>query len=220
LCAPTQGSVMSAAPPAQRLAVSSGGALDDVAVVDLVLRFAGSHQALFLKINKAWAACYESTNNGDAAADSSDHVHSVNCTSLEAVCGSATRIRLAHRRRLPLGSARVHRAAGKVADCNTLTAAHELGMLWTLEIKRSMVKHNRLPELQWLHTEQGCQLPADVNVYAAKSGSIDMLKWLKEAGCVFDEDPMRSAAEHGHVVPYLRTEGCPWHVQACRKALV
>jgi hypothetical protein len=38
-----------AAPSAQRLAVSSGGALDDVAVVDLVLRFAGSHQALFLQ---------------------------------------------------------------------------------------------------------------------------------------------------------------------------
>jgi hypothetical protein len=35
-------------------------------------------------------------------------------------------------------------------------------------------------------------------------------KWLKEQGVVFHEKTMSSAAEHGHVVRYLRAEGCPW----------
>jgi hypothetical protein len=165
-----------AASPAQRLAVSSGSALDDVAVVDLVLRLAGSHQALFLKINKTWAASYESINKGDAAADSSDHVHSANCTSFEAAFGSAARVRLAHKHGLQLDAERVHTAAGKEADTGTLIAAHELGMLWAADVMYSLAEHDRLPELQWLHTEHGCQLPAYITAYAAKSGSNDMLE--------------------------------------------
>jgi hypothetical protein len=184
-----------------------------------VLRFAGAGQALFLKINKTWAASYESINRGNAAADSSDHVHSAKCTSSEAAFGSAARLRLANTRVLPLDSARGHRAAGKVADTSTLTAAHELGMPWAADVMYSMAEHNRLLELQWLHTEQGCQLPAYITAYAAESGSIHMLEWLKEAGCVFNEDTMYSAADHGHVVRYLRTEGCPWVDRPCLAAL-
>eukprot|EP00953_Heterococcus_sp_UTEX-ZZ885_P009669 5679-Heterococcus_DN1.PRE.1 len=212
---------MSAAPPAQRLAVSSGGALDDVAVVDLVLRFAGSRQALFLKINKTWSACYEIINRNDTASSSYDHVHSANCTSLEAVFGSAARLNLSLERGLQpeLDSFGVHRAAGKAADASTLTAAHELGMPWAPKLMQSMARHNRLCQLQWLHTEQGCQLPEDICAHAAESGSIDMLKWLKEQGSVFDKSTMRSAADHGHVVRYLRAEGCPWHFEACLAAL-
>jgi hypothetical protein len=209
-----------AAPPAQRLAVSSGGALDDVAVLDLVLRFAGSHQALYVKVNKAWAACYESiSSDGDTAVSSRDHVHSASCTSFDAAFGSAARLRLALKFGLQLETLSVHTAAGKAADVSTLTAAHELGMPWAPEMLLSMAKHNRLPELQWLHTEQGCQLPADISAHAAEGGSIDMLNWLKGQGCVFDEDTMRSAAEHGHVVRYLRGESCPWDNEVCLAAL-
>jgi hypothetical protein len=119
---PAQGNAMSAAaPPAQRLAVSSGGALDDVAVVDLVLRFAGSRQALFLQINKTWTACYERISNSNTAASHHYNKHSANCTSLEAVFGSAARLKLALERGLQpkLDSFSVHRAAGKVADTGT-----------------------------------------------------------------------------------------------------
>jgi hypothetical protein len=208
-----------AAPLEQCLAVSSGSALDDVAVVDLVLRFAGAGQALFLKINKAWAACYESINSNDTASSSYYHVHTNNCTSFEAAFGSAARLRLAHKHGLPLNSPSVHIVADKLADSSTLTAAHELGMPWAAEVMYSMAKHNRLADLQWLHTEHSCKLPPGISAAGEQSGSIDMLKWLKAVGCAFDKITMRCAADHGHVVLYLRAEGCPWHSETCLAAL-
>jgi hypothetical protein len=83
-----------------------------------------------------------------------------------------------------------------------------------------MARNNRLPELRWLYTEHGC-LPADLSEHAARSGSIDVLKWLKKQGVEFDEDTMCSAAHHAHVVRYLRSEGCPWgeDASACLRAL-
>ena len=41
-----------------------------------------------------------------------------------------------------------------------------------------------------------------------------MLKWLKSAGCYWDDyEVCRIAAEGGHlsVLKWLRSEGCPWN---------
>jgi hypothetical protein len=70
---------------------------------------------------------------------------------------------------------------------------------------------------QWLHIEQGCQLPPDICSYAARGGSIDLLRWLKEHGTAFTAETCEGAAAgaHIHVLQYLRDEGCEWGEYIC-----
>jgi hypothetical protein len=143
------GSAMpAAAPPAQRLAVSSGSALDDIAVLDLVLRYVGAGQALYTRASAAMTRQIDTT--GAAMC--------IRPSAFGAAFGSAARLRLACDNHcglqlIDLHSWSIEKAAGKIADCSTLTLAHELGMPWDSHVMRFMVRYNRLPELQWLHIE-------------------------------------------------------------------
>ena len=59
--------------------------------------------------------------------------------------------------------------------------------------------------------------------YAAKCGSLEVLKYLHDngylhqSGCPWDKDACYYAAENGHlsVLKYLHQNGCPWDKQAC-----
>ena len=49
---------------------------------------------------------------------------------------------------------------------------------------------------------------------------MDVLKWLRSEGCLWDEDACTHAAGGGHldVLKWLRSEGCPWNEWACEEA--
>jgi hypothetical protein len=71
--------------------------------------------------------------------------------------------------------------------------------------------------LQHLLTEQQCPRPAFLSYYAARSGSISMLNWLKaEALCEFSQTTCSGAASAGQLaaLKHLRSEGCDWDVDA------
>jgi hypothetical protein len=83
------------------------------------------------------------------------------------------------------------------------------------------VQSGSIAKVNWLYAEHDCELPTDVCEYAAQSGNVDLLKWLRERGRQFRNCNCNPAAEagHVHVLQYLRAEGCEWN-EACFSAAV
>jgi hypothetical protein len=112
--------------------------------------------------------------------------------------------------------------AGKIADVPTLQAARALGLQLTGAVLIGAAEAASMPiaKLQWLHTEQGCALPDNISYYAAVSGTIDTLRWLKEHGVAFTVETCKGAAAgaHLHVLQYLRAEGCERGISVCTAA--
>lgn len=57
---------------------------------------------------------------------------------------------------------------------------------------------------------------------AARGGHLEVLKWLREKGCPWDEEVCAAAARGGHIetLRYLRDNGCPWDEGTCNLAAV
>jgi hypothetical protein len=89
------------------------------------------------------------------------------------------------------------------------------------ELCDTAARYGQLSTLRWLH-EQGCDWDRQpVCDYAAESGSVPLMRYLKDKqGAVFDAYTMRSAAGKGRssVCRYLRSVHCPWDVEACNSA--
>jgi hypothetical protein len=103
--------------------------------------------------------------------------------------------------------------AGLHADMNTLTALRGLGMAPSSMLIMAVAQSGRLSVLQQLLSEQQCpQLPG-LSQYAARSGSISMLNWLRtQSWCVFDYSTCAGAVFGRQLaaLQHLRTEGCSW----------
>lgn len=56
---------------------------------------------------------------------------------------------------------------------------------------------------------------------AARAGQLEILRWLRDGGCAFDELTCYSAAMGGHldVLKWLRAQGCPWEHGDIREAV-
>jgi hypothetical protein len=131
-------------------------------------------------------------------------------TLVSAIFSSASRVRLADAVGLRLADLepRAHYIAGKSANVATLAAAFEVGMPCTDDLLRGAAISGSLSKLQWLHTEQRCQFPDDISYWAARQGSMDVLRFLKQCGCVFGSDTLYYAASSGQLqtVQYLHLE--------------
>ena len=57
---------------------------------------------------------------------------------------------------------------------------------------------------------------------AADHGHLDVLKWLRENGCPWDEETCAYAARGGHleVLKWARENGCPWDEDTCARRRV
>jgi hypothetical protein len=66
------------------------------------------------------------------------------------------------------------------------------------------------PKLQWLVSNMKCTLPFDIDRFAARSGSVDMLRLLQQQGVLFTEYTAVAAikAKHLHVLKYLYSCEC------------
>jgi hypothetical protein len=96
-----------------------------------------------------------------------------------AVASTAT-ARLACELGLQVTSDSVQLMAGRHAGIQTLVVLLELGMPFSDTLVKAVALSGRLHVLQHLVTEQPCQVPELLSHYAARSGSISMLNWLKE----------------------------------------
>jgi hypothetical protein len=112
--------------------------------------------------------------------------------------------------------------AGHYADINTLTTLHQLGMPISFSVIRAAAQSGRLNVLQHLSTEhltltEENDVKEELSHYAACSGSIDMLIWLRaQSWCVFDFYTCEGAALGGQSIAlqHLRNEGCEWEEES------
>jgi hypothetical protein len=105
--------------------------------------------------------------------------------------------------------------AGLHADIETLTVLRQLRMPLSDIVIIAVALSGRLNTLQQLLRAPQCPRvkPSVLSHYAARSGSISMLNWLKVEGlCCFDQDTCLGAAEGGQLaaLQHLRSEGCAW----------
>ena len=80
--------------------------------------------------------------------------------------------------------------------------------------------------LRWLHEEKGWELSdgdGDTGWCAGRSGSVQVLEYLKVKGYKFDDGPCQGAARGGHlnVLKWCRsqTPPCPWNAETCCEAV-
>jgi hypothetical protein len=104
--------------------------------------------------------------------------------------------------------------AGKCADIETLVVLHEQYQMPYNEVVCSGAAQSGIVRnLQWLLDEQQCPQPGDICNLAALARTTDMLRWLKQRGCVFTADTCTSATESGYaasILQYLHAEGVPF----------
>ena len=65
--------------------------------------------------------------------------------------------------------------------------------------------------LKWLR-EEGCPWNDWTCAYAAEGGHLDVLKYARENGCLWDETTCEEAARGGHldVLQWAHENGCQW----------
>jgi hypothetical protein len=92
-----------------------------------------------------------------------------------------------------------------------LLLAHEYCVpLTSADIVRGALVAIDGPKLQWLVSDMKCTLPFDIDRFAARSGSVDMLRLLQQQGVLFTEYTAVAAikAKHLHVLKYLYSCEC------------
>jgi hypothetical protein len=199
-------------------------------ILQQVFAFIPGHWLFLSAVCSEWRAIY--ANIGEQQVISID-LHQVNklvtydcrTTLYSAAVASPAIVRLAQSCGMKIcTSYRVSVIAGLHADVPTLTALHDLGMQLDDTVLDAVALSGRLHILQHLINEQLCgPVPDELGFFAARSGSIDMLKWLKAQKlstlCWYT---CEGAAKGGQlaVIQYLRSEGCDWSGSSvmCRAA--
>jgi hypothetical protein len=137
--------------------------LDDSPILEMVLRFVGGGEGLFLRgVNAEWKTLYDKLPTRRRLKIILRQTPSSH-TAFRAAFASASRLRLAHECGLQLDREdhlhRLQTAAGRYADIKTLMAAHALGLDFNKYVLRGAARGNRLASLKWLCRHQKCPLP-------------------------------------------------------------
>ena len=76
--------------------------------------------------------------------------------------------------------------------------------------------------MQWLIQEQGFAMDTIVMANAAKSGDLELVRWLWGQGCDWSAFACQCAARGGHlgVLRWLQANGCPWDAETCSGAVL
>ncbi|KXZ45254.1 hypothetical protein GPECTOR_56g350 [Gonium pectorale] len=97
---------------------------------------------------------------------------------------------------------------------HVLQALHAAG--WRLDaqvVSRCAASGGHLHVVAWLVETPGLGAPLDEELFccAARSGSVELLAWLRERGCPWDGRAVTAAAESGCVaaLEWLAEQGCP-----------
>jgi hypothetical protein len=210
---------MSTVQPSKR-AATNRSPLHDPSILQTIFSYVGPGHWLFLStVSSLWYELYSALASlilpGNAFYD-----ENITCVSemtlYSSVFASASRLRLAHNCSLDSRTLNYAYAAGACADFATLMAALELGAPWLAGILYGAAAVGSVSKLAWLHTQQHCQLPADIGEYAAQGGSIEVLMWLKQHDIAFSQEMCATAASTTSFLYYnayklkdaLWTQGC------------
>jgi Ankyrin repeats (3 copies) len=193
-----------------------------------MLNFLGPGQHLFISaVSKAWKESYTRVDSAKVPElvfayydEAALLTITPKMTLYSAVYSAASRVNLAHECGLDFDNWKLQRIAGRAADISILQAAVEIGLQLTVEVLKGAAEATSVPKLQWLHIEQERPLPYNICDIAARCGSIDALRWLKDHGSAYTARTCEFAAAgaHLHVLQFLHDEGCEWHESACRAA--
>jgi hypothetical protein len=204
---------------------SEGGTLQ------LVLDFLGPGYALYVRsVCKEWKQKYNAVADQPrgtmSTADGSyPHAHTCRCTSLTAVWGSASTLKLAQQAGCSKASpahlntsATQHKAGLLLNSIELATARAGLGLVFTKNVAEGAAASGSLFKLQQLFREHGCPLISRkggnaICEIAAKTGNIEMLQWLQGEGKrKFSRATALAAAESGQsdIVRFLVDAKCPW----------
>jgi hypothetical protein len=85
-------------------------------------------------------------------------------------------------------------------------------------VRGCSMRGGRLEVLQWLRGA-GCPWGAGLCASAAYFGHVHILTWARGEGCPCDERTCETAAGRGHIelLAWARGAGCPWNRERCRK---
>jgi hypothetical protein len=75
-------------------------------------------------------------------------------------------------------------------------------------------KSGSIEVVEWLRQQQDIEIVVGVLIWAAAAGQTAMCAYLHSAGFDWDTDACNEAALHGHLdtLRWLREHGCPWDV--------
>jgi hypothetical protein len=214
---------MSTVQPSKRVAVSCSP-LHDPSILRTIFSYVGPGHWLFLStVSSLWRELYSALASlyiPRAGFFDNDITCVPKMTLYSSVFASASRVRLAHDCSLDNSTRYYLYAAGVHADIATLVTVHELGAPWSANMVCGVAFGGSVFKLEWLHTQQHCQLPADISKHAAKGGSIEVLMWSKQQRISFSKESCAAAADCNQLVAlqFLHAEGCALDAALCNVA--
>ena len=150
-----------------------------------VLAYVGSKQHLYTcGVNKAFRAHYHKKPTTDDAGKLNELPKCCVGTGLRAVFASPPCLRLAVECGLNIGLRCFQFDAGRHASIETLEAAKQLGLQLDMYVCQGAARSGFVPKRRWLVEDQHTTLPDDVARHAARSGSVGMMQWLHQKGCL------------------------------------
>jgi hypothetical protein len=89
---------------------------------------------------------------------------------------------------------------------------------WTMAHIAAQYGHMVL--VRWLIQERGFAMDKWVMAMAARSGNVELVRWLRGEGCDWNAWTCRNAAGAGRlgVLQWVRANGCPWNAETCKFA--
>jgi hypothetical protein len=205
-------------------ALTCSSPLNDAGILKEVLSYVRTGEFIFYApISKLWLECYravpahELVGKNTACRKQNLKVLSM-MTLRRAVYVSVARLKVAYAAGLRFDddSLKMQVYTGSIASRAVLAEAHKLGLQLSSYTLSGAAGAGELFTVIWLYYEHNCALNSQVDAYSAGGGRIEVLKWLKQQGIVFDEVTVYSAAMAGQhfTCGYLLSEGCRWDESA------
>jgi hypothetical protein len=191
--------------------------LDDVGLLIQILSHVAGQHLFVSTVCKLWHECNAAVPDSKVtsliAHPVTDDAYMVWCTPqttlYSAIFESAPRLRLASQHlAFTSESWMLQRIAGRIASVATLQVALELGLAGK-ELLRGAAYAGSVTKLDFLETDgrfsKPLEIPDDLCAFAASSGSVEALQWMKERHLLHADVVMAQAAQFGyvHVLDYI-----------------
>jgi hypothetical protein len=95
----------------------------------------------------------------------------------------------------------------------TFQVAYGLGLKLTDAVIEGAAESGSMQKVFWIHNQRSVtSLPKQIGSYAARSGNVKLMEWLKQRRVVFDSQTSSEAADAGKndVLRYLEVLTAKW----------
>jgi hypothetical protein len=192
----------------------AGSILDNPGLLLHVLGYVGLGEHVFMAaVSKGWRQLYKQIpshriDGADLGRPSDEWRESLlletRCETGMTLCSAAfaspARLLWAERCALPRQSARVVRSLGRCGGYATINKVFHRWRPDSAELMRGAAESGSAEKLEWVKSGvRKSNFPKDICVYAARSGSVELVRWLGQQGCLIKGPTARAAAERGHL---------------------